>query len=64
MPSETVPTSADRRRMMAACTGATRQELEVALLSLGKLPPATDLRAAESGLVMVRGRMGWRRPSV
>ena len=58
MSSDTAPALIDRRRVMAACTNATRRELEYALLSLGKLPPATDLRAAESGLVMVRGRTG------
>lgn len=57
-PAEPSSTVAERRRMMAACASATRTELATALASLGELPPATDLRAAESGLVMLRGRMG------
>jgi alpha-D-ribose 1-methylphosphonate 5-triphosphate synthase subunit PhnG len=49
---------ADRRKIMAVCTSATRSELATVLVSLGKLPPATDVRGVESGLVMLRGRMG------
>lgn len=49
---------ADRRKIMAVCTSATRNELATVLVSLGKLPPATDVRGVESGLVMLRGRMG------
>jgi alpha-D-ribose 1-methylphosphonate 5-triphosphate synthase subunit PhnG len=54
MPSVTT----GRRAVMAVCAGATRKELAAALASLGKLPRATDLRAGESGLIMLRGRMG------
>jgi alpha-D-ribose 1-methylphosphonate 5-triphosphate synthase subunit PhnG len=49
---------AARRQLMAVCAGATRKELAAALAAMGKLPPATDLRPGESGLVMLRGRMG------
>ena len=43
---------------MATCAGATRAELAAALAALGEHPAATDLRPMESGLVMLRGRMG------
>jgi len=43
---------------MAACTGATEAELRQALDGLGPVPAAQDLRGTESGLVMLRGRMG------
>jgi alpha-D-ribose 1-methylphosphonate 5-triphosphate synthase subunit PhnG len=57
--SALLPTEiAGRRSVMATCAGATRKELDAALASLGRLPAATDLRSAESGLVMLRGRMG------
>ncbi len=47
-----------RRQVMAVCAGATRKELDAALAGMGRLPSATDLRPGESGLVMLRGRMG------
>jgi len=37
---------------------ATRLELEQALTLLGVLPPLTHVRPAESGMVMLRGRVG------
>lgn len=49
---------AARRQVMAVCAGATRRELDAAIAGMGKLPSATDLRPGESGLVMLRGRMG------
>ncbi|MEJ0011759.1 MAG: phosphonate C-P lyase system protein PhnG [Bauldia sp.] len=49
---------AARRQVMAICAGATRKELDAALAGMRKLPSATDLRPGESGLVMLRGRMG------
>ncbi len=49
---------AARRQVMALCAGATRKELDAALAGMGRLPSATDLRPGESGLVMLRGRMG------
>lgn len=52
------PEIAARQAVMAACTGATKAELEQALVSLGSVPAAHDLRGTEPGLVMLRGRMG------
>jgi alpha-D-ribose 1-methylphosphonate 5-triphosphate synthase subunit PhnG len=52
------PEIAARQAVMAACTGATEAELRQALESLGPVPAAQDLRGAEPGLVMLRGRMG------
>jgi len=43
---------------MGVCAQATEAELEAALASLGDLPVAEELRAPETGLVMVRGRVG------
>jgi alpha-D-ribose 1-methylphosphonate 5-triphosphate synthase subunit PhnG len=43
---------------MAVCAAATAAELEAALASLGDVPAAEELRAPETGLVMVRGRIG------
>jgi alpha-D-ribose 1-methylphosphonate 5-triphosphate synthase subunit PhnG len=43
---------------MGVCAEATEVELEVALASLGELPAVQELRAPETGLVMVRGRIG------
>jgi len=54
----TDPDIAARQAVMATCTGATTAELEQALQGLGEVPAASDLRATENGLVMLRGRMG------
>jgi alpha-D-ribose 1-methylphosphonate 5-triphosphate synthase subunit PhnG len=43
---------------MAICTAAQAGELEQVLATLAPLPAVSDLRATESGLVMLRGRMG------
>jgi alpha-D-ribose 1-methylphosphonate 5-triphosphate synthase subunit PhnG len=57
--SEAVAQKSDRRRrLMGVCAEATEAELEAALASLGELPAAQELRAPETGLVMVRGRIG------
>ena len=48
----------DRRRVMAVCARANGHELAEALRAVGGAPAATDLRAPETGLVMLRGRMG------
>jgi alpha-D-ribose 1-methylphosphonate 5-triphosphate synthase subunit PhnG len=47
-----------RRDVMRICADAQAIELAVALDALSPLPDASDLRAPESGLVMLRGRMG------
>jgi|SRR5262245_9584369 len=49
---------ARRQALMGACARATEAELADALASLGELPAAQELRAPETGLVMVRGRIG------
>lgn len=47
-----------RRAAMATCAEATRQELERAVAVLAPAAAVADIRAPETGLVMVRGRMG------
>jgi alpha-D-ribose 1-methylphosphonate 5-triphosphate synthase subunit PhnG len=43
---------------MALCAEASRAELEQALGRIGYRGPVDDLRRPETGLVMVRGRIG------
>ena len=43
---------------MGVCAEATEAELETAVASLGELPAVAELRVPETGLVMVRGRIG------
>ncbi|MDO9113702.1 MAG: phosphonate C-P lyase system protein PhnG [Polaromonas sp.] len=47
-----------RRRWLAVLARATRPELEKAWALLGALPPLEHVRPAESGMVMLRGRVG------
>jgi alpha-D-ribose 1-methylphosphonate 5-triphosphate synthase subunit PhnG len=47
-----------RQALMGACARATEEELAGALASLGDVPAAQELRAPETGLVMLRGRIG------
>jgi alpha-D-ribose 1-methylphosphonate 5-triphosphate synthase subunit PhnG len=47
-----------RRGAMAVLAASAAAEIAGALASLGPLPPYEELRAAESGMVMVRGRIG------
>src|SRR5262249_12853377 len=49
---------AARQRLMHACSEAPEAELNAALAGLGDVPPATELRAPQTGLVMLRGRIG------
>jgi alpha-D-ribose 1-methylphosphonate 5-triphosphate synthase subunit PhnG len=49
---------AERKAAMAILAQATEAELARGLAQLGTLPEHVDLRAAETGLVMVRGRIG------
>ena len=49
---------AERKAAMALLAQATAVELTRGLAQLGTLPEHADLRAAETGLVMVRGRIG------
>jgi len=49
----------DRRQaLLRACAGATEAELSTALALLGELPAIEELRAPQTGLVMLRGRIG------
>lgn len=52
------PETEQRRAVMARCALATREELRAALDRLGPVDGAEDLRPAETGLVMARGRIG------
>jgi alpha-D-ribose 1-methylphosphonate 5-triphosphate synthase subunit PhnG len=47
-----------RQAMMRLCTGAERSVLEAAVERLAAGETVLDLRPAESGLVMLRGRIG------
>ena len=49
---------AQRKAAMALLAQAIATELAHGLAQLGTLPEHADLRAAETGLVMVRGRVG------
>jgi alpha-D-ribose 1-methylphosphonate 5-triphosphate synthase subunit PhnG len=51
-------TIADRKAAMAVLAEATAAELARGLAEFETLPEHADLRAAETGLVMVRGRVG------
>lgn len=50
--------TAARQRLWAACAGATEAELQAAVVELGDVPEAAELRAPQSGLLMLRGRIG------
>jgi alpha-D-ribose 1-methylphosphonate 5-triphosphate synthase subunit PhnG len=52
------PNHEPRRRWLAVLARATRPELEKAWALLGALPPLAHVRPAESGMVMLRGRVG------
>ena len=65
MPHQALPPSASpdasaepRRRLMAALATATPDRLAAALAPFAPLPSHELVRAPETGLVMVRGRMG------
>ncbi|WP_280138132.1 phosphonate C-P lyase system protein PhnG [Methylobacterium sp. Leaf111] len=53
-----MPDLAPRQRAMARAGQASADELLAALARAGAAPEAEDLRAPETGLVMVRGRIG------
>jgi alpha-D-ribose 1-methylphosphonate 5-triphosphate synthase subunit PhnG len=50
--------AADRRALMRICAEASEAELECALAACGEVVAAEDVRAPETGLVMLRGRIG------
>jgi alpha-D-ribose 1-methylphosphonate 5-triphosphate synthase subunit PhnG len=47
-----------RREAMAVLAGSSTEEIVRHLAALGPLPEHTELRAPQSGLVMLRGRIG------
>jgi alpha-D-ribose 1-methylphosphonate 5-triphosphate synthase subunit PhnG len=47
-----------RQRLMRALAQTAPEEIAEALTALGELPQATDLRLPQTGLVMLRGRVG------
>src|SRR5690349_8186707 len=49
---------AGRRAVMATCTAAEADELSAVIAAAAPSIEAADLRPVESGLVMLRGRMG------
>jgi alpha-D-ribose 1-methylphosphonate 5-triphosphate synthase subunit PhnG len=48
---------------MRACADASEAEMEAALATLGELPAAEELRPPQTGLVMLRGRIGGNGPA-
>lgn len=52
------PSVAGRRAVMAVLAQATSDEISAGLGALGPLPGHAELRPAETGLVMLRGRIG------
>jgi alpha-D-ribose 1-methylphosphonate 5-triphosphate synthase subunit PhnG len=54
---------AARQALMRACAEASEAELEAALAQLGELPTAEELHPPQTGLVMLRGRMGGSGPA-
>lgn len=50
--------TAVRQALMALCADALREELDAALAAVGFDGVVEDLRRPETGLVMVRGRIG------
>jgi alpha-D-ribose 1-methylphosphonate 5-triphosphate synthase subunit PhnG len=57
-PAEDAALSAKRRAVMAVLAEASGAEIARGLEIIGPLPARDELRAPESGLVMVRGRIG------
>lgn len=57
-PEPGMPDLAARRRAMALAGQASVDDLRAALARAGAAAEAEDLRAPETGLVMVRGRIG------
>ncbi len=49
---------AQRQALMRVCAEATEAELDQALAAFGNLPEVEDVRSPETGLVMLRGRIG------
>ena len=56
--SSSDPETVKRRLWLAVLARASRAELEAIRLRLGDLPAVDTLRAAEVGMVMLRGRIG------
>ena len=50
--------TAARQALMRVCADASEAELETALAELGDVPASEELRAPQTGLVMLRGRIG------
>lgn len=48
----------ERQRWLAVLARASRAELEAAVAGLASRPPRETVRAAECGMVMLRGRVG------
>jgi alpha-D-ribose 1-methylphosphonate 5-triphosphate synthase subunit PhnG len=51
-----------RQRLWRACAEATEVEFEAALTGLGDVPAAEEIRPPQTGLVMLRGRIGGNGP--
>lgn len=47
-----------RKRLMQICSRAKEDEFETALTALGLSPQVEDVRAPQTGLIMLRGRIG------
>jgi alpha-D-ribose 1-methylphosphonate 5-triphosphate synthase subunit PhnG len=51
-----------RKELMRVCADATEAEMEAALAPFGDLAAADDIRPPQTGLVMLRGRIGGNGP--
>jgi alpha-D-ribose 1-methylphosphonate 5-triphosphate synthase subunit PhnG len=55
--------TAERQGLMRVCAEATESDLETAFAKLGGMPAFEELRAPQTGLVMLRGRIGGSGPA-
>lgn len=54
--------TAARQELLRVCANATEADLETAIAKLGGEPAFEELRPPQTGLVMLRGRMGGNGP--
>ena len=58
LPAEPADSAAPRRRWLSVLARTPRDTLEAAISALDPAPAWTRLRGPETGMIMVRGRMG------
>jgi alpha-D-ribose 1-methylphosphonate 5-triphosphate synthase subunit PhnG len=57
-PADSASETAARQALMRVCADASEAELETAVGRLGGLPSCKEIRPPQTGLVMLRGRIG------